>query len=150
VVGLSELQGRLRGAPGKLGSETRSVMTAGLLLFEGDMKRGAPRDTGRLQGSIHHTIAGGGANLTGRVGPSVQYAIFVEKGTRAHFPPIGAISGWAKRHGVHPFALGRAIARRGTRAQPFVQPAFDRQRGPVVRLFDKIGTRVAVYIAGGR
>lgn len=150
VEGLKELQGNLASAPETLASATHSAMSAGLLLLEGDMRRGAPRDTGRLQGSIHHTITGGGASLTGKVGPSVAYAIFVEKGTRAHYPPVGAIKGWAGRHGMNPFALARGIARRGTRAQPFVLPAFERQRSKVLALFDKIAVQVAVHIAGGR
>lgn len=149
VTGLKELQGRLNGAGQHTQSEMRSAMTASLILLEGEMKRLAPRDTGRLQGSVSHTISGGGSSITGRVGPSVQYGIFVEKGTRAHFPPIDAISGWARRHGVHPFVLARAIARRGTRAQPFVEPAFLKHRAGVVKRFEQIGVKVATFIAGG-
>jgi hypothetical protein len=150
VEGLDELRERLAGTPDQTHREMRSAMTRSLVLLEGEMRRLAPRDTGRLQGSITHTITGGGANLTGRVGPSVQYGLYVEKGTRAHFPPIDAISGWARRHGMHPFALARAISRRGTRAQPFVEPSLQRHQGAIVRLFSEIGAKVAVFIAGGR
>lgn len=43
----------------------------------------APVLTGTLRRSIHTVLSGGG--LTATVGPSVAYAIFVEKGTR-HMP----------------------------------------------------------------
>lgn len=148
VAGLSELQGRLNGAPKELGSQTRTVMTRSLVLLEGTMRTLAPRDTGRLQGSITHTITGGGANLTGKVGPSVRYGYWVEYGRRpGKQPPLGAISGWARRHGANPFQIARAIGRRGTRKQPFVQPAFVKHAQAIVRMFESVGTRVAMYIA---
>jgi hypothetical protein len=151
VVGLTPLQGRLASAPAQLESETRKAMTTGLLLFEGEMRRLAPRDTGRLQGSIHHTITGAGANLTGRVGPSVAYGYWVEYGRRAgRQPPIGAISGWARRHGANPFVLARAIGRHGTRKQPFVQPAFIKHASAVKQMFNRVGAQMAAYIAGGK
>lgn len=148
---MRELQQGLNRAPGTLESETRKAMTTGLLLLEAEQKRNAPRDTGRLQGSIHHTITGGGANLTGRVGPAARYAYWVEHGRRpGRYPPIDAVAGWARRHGIHPFVLARAIARRGTRAQPFVAPSLQKHRTAILRLFDKIGAKVAVTIASGR
>jgi HK97 gp10 family phage protein len=150
VEGLAQIQQRLASSPQQLASETRSAMTAGLTLLEGAARRNAPRDTGRLQGSITHRIEGSGANLTGRVGPSVRYAYWVEHGRAAgRQPPIGAISGWASRHGISPFVLARAIGRRGTRPQPFLAPALAANRGRVVSLFERIGVRVAAYIAGG-
>lgn len=150
VRGLDRVQRGLAGAPDNLADETRSAMTASLLLLEGDQRRLAPRDTGRLQGSITHTITGRGANLTGRAGPSVRYGVFVEHGTRAHYPPIAPISGWARRHGMSPYALARAIGRRGTRAQAFVAPSLNRNRARIHSLFERIGQRVATGIAGGR
>lgn len=149
TVGLTSLQKRLGGAGKETQSEMRSAMTASLILLEGEMKRLAPRDTGRLQGSMTHRIEGGGSNLTGKVGPSVRYGYWVEHGRRpGRAPPIGAISGWARRHGVHPFVVARAIARRGTRPQPFAAPALHTHRGKIVQIFRKIGVRVATYIGG--
>jgi len=150
VTGAKELNAALASAPKTLEDETHRAMSTGLLLLEADMKRATPRDTGRLQGSIHHTITGSGASLTGKVGSSQAYGVFVEKGARAHFPPIAAISGWARRHGVPPFLVARAIARRGTKAQPFMEPAFHKNRARIEQLFEKIGLQVAQHIAGGR
>ena len=151
VVGLTEIQGRLNGAPNVLASAVRQTMTGNLVMLEGTMRTLAPRDTGRLQGSVTHRIEGGGANLTGIVGPSVRYAYWVEYGRGAgRQPPIGAISGWARRHGIHPFSLARAIGRRGTRPQPFVQPTFVRHAAKVVSSFKDVGVKVAAYIGGGR
>jgi HK97 gp10 family phage protein len=150
VTGLDELQAGLAAGQDTLRDEARKAMTTGLLLLEAEIKKRAPRDTGRLQGSVHHTITGSGANLTGRVGPSVAYALFVEKGTRAHYPPIAAISGWARRHGMSPYALARGIARRGTRAQPFVEPSLQAHRSAIRKLFEQVGLKVSIRIARGR
>ena len=149
VVGLAPLQGRLNSASNVTHSEMRSTMVAATTMLEGVMRGHAPRDTGRLQGSISSTITGGGADITGKVGPSVRYGYWVEYGRAAgRQPPIGAITGWAKRHGAHPFLLARAIGRRGTRAQPFVMPTFTANRGKVADMFKRIGVTVAQHIAG--
>lgn len=151
VVGMDKVQRGLSNAPKHLADETKTTMQAALLLLEGEQKKTAPRDTGRLQGSVHHTITGRGASLTGRVGPSVRYAIYVEKGRRpGRYPPIDAVAGWARRHGVHPFLVARAIARRGVKPRPFVEPALTKHKSAIVRMFDKIGVKIATSIASGR
>jgi hypothetical protein len=103
-----------------------------------------------LQGSIHHRITGTGANLTGEVGPSVAYGLFVERGTKPHRPPTGPLGGWARRHGINPYVLARGIARKGTRAQPFMQPGLDQNRGKIASIFGRIGAKIVTSIAGGR
>lgn len=83
--------------------------------------RKAPRDTGRLSRSLSFTFTDGG----GQVSAETPYARWVHEGTRAHWPPPAATAGWARRHGIPNFLVGRAIARRGTRARPFLREAFD-------------------------
>jgi hypothetical protein len=149
LEGAKELQAGLRAAPATLASETRTAMEASLLLVEGTARTLAPKDTGRLGGSITHSIAGGGASLTGRVGPSVAYGLFVEKGRRpGRMPPVDAVASWARRHGINPFVLARAIGRRGTKARPFLEPAYRQNAGKIIELFGRVGARVVSRIAG--
>ena len=149
IEGIEKLQAGLAAGPSTLASEVRTAMEAGSLLIEGTARGLAPKDTGRLGGSITHQISGGGANLTSRVGPSVAYGLFVEKGRRAgRPPPVGAVQSWARRHGINPYVLARAIGRRGTRARPFMEPAFNQNASRVIALFDKVGTVVVRRIAG--
>lgn len=90
------------------------------LTVEGRAKVLAPVDTGRLRSSITHRVA----ELHALVVAPVFYAPHVEFGTRPHFPPPGALAVWARRHGfASPYPVALAIARRGTRAQPFMRPA---------------------------
>lgn len=149
IEGLERLQAGAAAAPATLASEVRTAMVAGSLLIEGAARGLAPKDTGRLAGSITHTISGGGANLTSKIGPSVAYGLFVEKGRApGKMPPIGAIRGWAARKGINPYMLARAIARKGTKPHPFLVPAFEQNSGRVIALFQKIGVAVVQRIAG--
>jgi hypothetical protein len=149
IEGLEKLQAGVAAGPATLAAEVRGAMTAGSLLIEGAARGLAPKDTGRLAGSITHQISGGGANLQSKIGPSVAYGLYVEKGRRAgKQPPIGAISGWAARKGINPYVLARAIGRRGTRPRPYMLPAFQGKVGRVTALFMKIGVKVVSRMAG--
>lgn len=152
IEGLERLQAGVAAAPATLASETRLAMVAGSLLIEGTARTLAPKDTGRLAGSITHAISGGGANLTSKIGPSVAYGLYVEKGRQPGkpMPPAGAIAGWAARKGIPAsslFVLRRAIGRKGIKARPFMKPAFDQNRGAVVARFARIGVAVVQRMA---
>lgn len=70
--------------------------------------------------------------LTAVVGSAQKAALWLEMGTRPHWPPRGALAGWAKRHGMPAsadFLIRRAIAKKGTKARPFLVPAF-KEIGP--------------------
>lgn len=56
----------------------------------------------------------------------VKYAIFVEKGTRPHFPPVEAIRRGMKVTAQHAFLIARSIARKGTKPYPYLMPAADK------------------------
>ena len=88
--------------------------------IESSAKELAPVDTGRLRSSIVSLLSPAQAVVRA----SAEYAAYVEFGTRPHFPPIAPLALWGKRHGGIPgWALARAIGRRGTRPQPFMEPA---------------------------
>lgn len=149
IIGLERLQASIAAGPSTLAAEVRTAMTAGSLLIEGTARSLAPKDTGRLAGSITHAITGGGANLTSTIGPSVAYGLYAEKGRRAgKMPPIAAIAPWARRHGIDPFVLARSIARKGTKGRPYMLPAFNQNVSRVVSLFEKVGAVVVRRMAG--
>lgn len=152
IEGLERLQAGVAAGPATLASATRTAMMAGSLLIEGTGRTLAPKDTGRLAGSITFAITGSGADLTSRIGPSVAYGIWVEYGRLpGRMPPPSAASlvGWAARHGgMNPFALAKRIGERGTKAQPYMRPAFARHQGQVVKLFERIGVTVVQRMAG--
>jgi hypothetical protein len=150
IEGLDRLQAGLAAAPSTLANGTRDAMTRSLLLIEGTARQTAAKDTGTGAGSITHTIDGSGADLVGQVGPSERHMYWVEHGRKpGKRPPIRALEGWARRHGIPAAAVAIAIGRHGTRPRPFLAPAFERHQNTIVGLFRAVGVRVVSRIAGG-
>lgn len=162
------LEQRLAAMPGVLARELRTAMQTFLILVEGDARLGAPRDIGRLAGSISHSIRGTGLDISGTVGPSARYGAAQEFG--AHFPgkmpPVDALIPWVRRHplGVLPrrgasrqsalrsqaFLLARAIKRRGLRARPYMQPAYAKNRPAADALFHRAAQRTTDFLRTGQ
>lgn len=85
-------------------------------------KVNAPVDEGRLRASITADVRDEGSAIVGVIGSNVEYAPYMEHGTGLladeggsgrHNPPPSALAGWASRHGLNPYAVARAIAKRG-------------------------------------
>lgn len=150
-LGLEKLQSGVAAGPASLAASVRTAMETGSLLIEGTARQRAPKDTGRLAGSITHTITGSGANLTAKIGPSVTYGYWVEYGRAAgKMPPPTAASlvGWARRHGgQNPYALAKAIGAHGTKPQPYLVPSFRLHEGRIKLLFEQAGVKVVARMA---
>lgn len=174
-----DFQNRLNRYPQVTEANLRRTLTTGLLMIEADAKSNVRQDTRRLAGSINHRIDGTFPNLIGRVGPSVDYGIFVEHGRRpGRMPPVDALMGWVRRHwnvaqsgpvragALRPrraagpdvsqnqirgraFALARAIGRRGISPRPYLVPAYRRNQAAIEALFARMGLRITAYLAGG-
>jgi hypothetical protein len=97
----------------------------------------APASTGTLRKSINRDLF----PTYAKVYPTVKYGIYVHEGTRPHFPPIielkpgGSIYRWAQKKGLNPYAVARAIARKGTKAQPWMADIAENQKAEVERIF---------------
>jgi hypothetical protein len=74
----------------------------------GDMARRWKRIIGRFQGTLQS---------------ETNYAVYVNDGTKPHFPPISALKDWSRRHGIPAFLVARKIARMGTKPNPFINRA---------------------------
>jgi hypothetical protein len=77
--GLNDL---LRSPAGPLGA----ALLGGLFVVERRAKHLCPVDTGRLRSSITHEVGIDAGGLVGRVGTDVDYAPYVELGTRRLAP----------------------------------------------------------------
>jgi len=81
-----------------------------------EMRRRAPVRTGKLRRSIEKRVAG----LKAEIGPTVPYAIFVERGTRPHI--ITPVRAHALRFEVGGEVIfARLVRHPGTKPQPFVR-----------------------------
>lgn len=64
-------------------------------------------------------------------GYAADYAQYVERGTRPHWPPVDALRGWARRvlgDESAAYAVAAKIAQEGTDPAPFVKPGIDAMR----------------------
>ena len=114
----------------------RDAYEKGTYLTEREVKTRTPRDTSVLASSIKSTIDPQPVPLWGKVATDVKYAIFVEKGTRPHFPPMRALEGWAHRHGIPTFLAARAIAEKGTKAHKMFEKGFEAVRDKIIGFFE--------------
>lgn len=119
------------------GAPVLNAFRTATLLVQRDAKINAPVDTGRLRASITPEVRAAGDSIEGVVGSNVFYAPFVELGTRAHWPPPGALEVWARRHGVPEFLVRRAIGLKGTKAVKFLQDAFEKNKDRIVREIER-------------
>lgn len=73
--------------------------------------------------------------LSAIVKPKKKYAIFVEKGTKPHTPPISAIEPWARKKGIPVGAVWQSIRQKGTKANPFMEKAVANSKDKVLAIF---------------
>lgn len=153
VVGLGSLDERARQA---LPQELDAALTECSLLAQGELQQRLPKGAaGRgggagLAGSVSWDVQQSGAGAVAEIGSPLDYAEYVEYGTRPHRPPVAALQLWvgvvlglqgvAGRSAA--YAIGQKIARTGTRAQPVWQPTFDALqsefRGKVAAAMDRV------------
>lgn len=118
IHGLENLRSKLNSS--RADGPIKHFLDRGSFGIEAEAKRIVAVDTGELRRSIGVESP---TNRKRRIGPAAPHGLWVEKGTRPHWPPPGALSGWARRHGVDEGAIRRSIGKRGTKAQPFMAPA---------------------------
>jgi hypothetical protein len=86
---------------------------------------------GRFEGSLES-----GAKSNGK-----PYGPVIEFGRKAGYAvPVKnnpMFKKWAERRGLNPYAVANSIKKKGTKAQPFFQPAIDSQKHNVQNEFDK-------------
>lgn len=157
VKGLIELQRKTEQMVADLhGVPILDAMRDSVLVIQRDAKINAPVNTGRLRASITPGISAMGDSIEGVVGTNVEYAPYVEFGTKPHFPPILAIAAWVHKKGFAGKFKGRSaageqsiaelyiamqialkIAARGTKAHQYLQPAFESNQTAIIARFDR-------------
>lgn len=120
IKGLKRLQQKFKNAPEVVTREWDAGMDNIIAEVVPAIQSYTPVDTGKLKASIEGRVEQSGSMTRAVFGagdtPGVIVAS-VEGGTRPHWPPWGpgsALEGWAKRKGIPPFLVARAIALHGT------------------------------------
>lgn len=103
-----------------------------------EARKNAPTDLGDLRSNINYTISDRKNVIEGNILSSSGYSAYVEYGTRPHRPPRKALEGWASRHGIPVGAVLNKIARDGTSAKPFMNPAAQSEKPKFIRAVKKV------------
>ena len=111
------------------------IMRDAAMLVTREAKMLVPVDTGRLRASITPEVRQAGNSFVGIVGSIVEYAKAVEEGTKPHWPPVGELATWARRHGWTEANIRYVIGTRGTRPHPYLVPAVENNSDAIARLF---------------
>lgn len=151
------------------------AMRKSTLKLKGTAKIEAPVGvTNILRSAIYSKVYGGGAGLTGEVGvgPAAPHAAAVHDGSEPHMPPVAALVPWVtKKLGesssttVKPWqwptkpkkqdpimarawALAIHIKKFGTKANPFMDRAWDKEQANINAFFEAAQANIAKQIGG--
>jgi len=133
TLGDEQLLKMLRASPQSLINRVELTLDRVGQEYARDMRRNAPESFGTLRNSIRMTNAG---LLLRDIGAHTDYARMVDKGAGpGGWPTMQSIADWARRKHLQPmqgdserdmvWKIRRAIARRGTKRQPFFTDAVE-------------------------
>lgn len=144
VIGADRLRAVLQN-PSLILAPLRTFMEAALFTIEAEAKPLIPRDTGYLSRSLQTQIQG----TVGTLGTNAPNALYVHgrppnppARSRPHWPPIAAVTPWARRHGMDPFLVARAISRRGTKLTPFLSLAVRQSEAAIAGLVRRMASDI--------
>jgi HK97 gp10 family phage protein len=165
VKGVDELVKQLTKYNDQVKVDTIRAVNTTMLEVQNEAKSLAPVNYGRLRSSIT-TQRATPSSIEAITYVNADYAPFVEFGTKgkveipagleayaAQFKGSGAggfdklledIEDWCRRKGIDQsaaFPIARKIAREGIKAQPFLFPAWEKERGKLVPELEKLLTR---------
>lgn len=139
--------------PQRLRAALLRAMRESSILIQSLAKVNAPVFRGLLRVSILQGVTEEGGRFVGHVGSALAYAPVVESGrTSGWFPPVSELMTWARRKLGDErlaFVIGRAIKRRGYKAQPYLTPAVEEAGSRVQTIFEA-RHREAIQAEGGK
>lgn len=138
IKGLDELQAAASKAGPEFVGLLQQAMVKSTVKLKNEISGNIPKKGITFQGNLQRSVAVVEASATrGIVGVGEKYGAYVEFGTKPHFPPVAPLERWASIKLGSPgagFVIARKISKKGTRAQPYVEPAF---RDNVDWIFDQ-------------
>ena len=102
-----------------------------VILLERHAIQETPTDQWRLRNDFHTEFR----KSFWRLFNPTQYAIYVHEWTRPHYAPIDKLQWRADRHGIPVWKLRHAIARKWTKANPFMDRAVEQVEPQIDEIF---------------
>jgi HK97 gp10 family phage protein len=157
IKGLDEAIKTFGNADKIIQHEFSLAMDQSVKTISGSAKKLAPVGvSGELRASISDEVKNVGAHdVQGMVGSPLPYAIYVEMGTKPHYPPLAPLILWVERV-IQPGddkvigiarAIQRKIGRVGTKPREFFKAAFEGSQDKIYGYFDRALTRIVERLA---
>jgi HK97 gp10 family phage protein len=140
IKGVTETINNLNRVEKGIGSD--KPMKAATQLVTREAKKNTPVDLGTTRASITPSIRASRNGVEGVVGSNRKSALWAEKGTRPHWPPLKAVEGWARRHGMTAYLVALAVSRKGTKAHHMLENALKDNQGEIIREFQNYYNRL--------
>jgi len=135
INGLDEIKAMAKKYPEASLKHINWAIRRSIISIQGDSIRNAPKDTGRLAGSMRANFGDWWGSLTA----DTEYAVPVHEGSVAHFPPVSALENWVRRKfGVSgrqarnlAFIIARKISISGTKGRPYMRNAVEQNENKI-------------------
>jgi len=104
-----------------------------------------------FQGGLQQSIRTTATSKKGSVYVGKKYGLFVELGTKPHWPPRAPIEKWARIKLGQPglgFVIARKISQVGTKAHPYFWPTVWKSQRYVNTVFEQIPEALVRFLAG--
>ncbi len=146
AFGVRGTQAALADLDGDLTDELLAAMTEVDALLQREVAENTPTAFGTLRSSIFSEERIQGDGVLGVVGSPLEHAVYVELGTRPHFPPLEPLEDWVRvKFGYTEeaqvkgtaLAIARKIAARGTLAVGMFNRTFRYYQPQIERRFEQ-------------
>lgn len=128
VEGLEELKKWIDKYPQISRKEVDTAFLRSLTRIWGEEKKEAPFG---VSGELRDRWSIERSPFEARFKADTEYALYVHEGTKPHFPPREYLEPWANKHGIPVFLVQMAIAKKGTKANKFLDRAVKNAEGGV-------------------
>lgn len=143
IEGIRKAQDIFRNLGEKTNNEIRNINLKAARRIQNRARKNVPVDLGNLREDIQIREDGLSMDIFNRevYAPAIEFGL----PPNAVFPPPDALAGWAARHGMAgaEWAIAIKIFREGTKAQPYLKPAFfnvkDDYQNQIIRMLKSLG-----------
>lgn len=149
--GFEDLGAAFAVAPQLVREEALRAVTEADLLLKREIKDAMPTATRVSRASVFSRETALPEGALGVVGSAQPHLVYVELGSKPHFPPIEALQDWvrvkfgytsAKEIRQTAFLIGRAIARRGTKPVGMFGNTYARLEPTLIGIFSRARDRI--------
>lgn len=138
TVDAKAVEEAFRKAPDKVTAGIKKWLTRSSLLAERASKKHLRDSSSRgASGRTLSSINSSEGSFKSEIRPNTKYAEWVEEGRRpGRMPPYQRgtdLEKWARRVGINPFLVARAIARKGTKPKKFMFEAYKEVKPKIER-----------------